>query len=263
MNGIDEAIDAWVRPGADALARVVFFELPVGDVRLPMVVLWLAFGALFFTLRFRFINIRGFGHALRLVRSASRGPGEVTHFQALSTAISGTVGIGNIGGVAVVVSLGGAGAAFWMLVAGMLGMSTKFVECTLGVIYRRENADGSVSGGPMYYLERGLGERGFLRLGRALGVFYAVGIVIGCLGIGNMFQSNQASRTARTIRLLAVPIVLAWVAIAAVTNILVPQLGVIGAARSSGAQCARRTIDHGGAPHRPEYSTSSTPTALP
>ena len=192
MNGIDEAIDAWVRPGADALARVVFFELPVGDVRLPMVVLWLAFGALFFTLRFRFINIRGFGHALRLVRSASRGPGEVTHFQALSTAISGTVGIGNIGGVAVVVSLGGAGAAFWMLVAGMLGMSTKFVECTLGVIYRRENADGSVSGGPMYYLERGLGERGFHRLGRALGVFYAVGIVVGCLGIGNMFQSNQA-----------------------------------------------------------------------
>ena len=192
MNGIDDTIDAWVRPLADGLSSIVFFEVPVGEARLPLVVLWLVAAAVFFTVRFRFINLRGFFHALRLLRSEQHGPGEVSHFQALATAISGTVGIGNIGGVAVAVSLGGPGAAFWMIFAGFLGMSTKFVECTLGVMYRQRNEDGSVSGGPMYYLERGLAERGHPRLGRALGIFYAVGIVVGCLGIGNMFQSNQA-----------------------------------------------------------------------
>ena len=194
MNGIDATINAWVRPLADGLASFVFFEVPIAGAQLPLVVLGLAVGAFYFTFRFRFINIRGFAHALRLLREPADPdhPGELSHFQALSTAISGTVGIGNIGGVAVAISLGGPGAAFWMVLAGILGMSTKFVECTLGVIYRRQNADGSVSGGPMYYLERGLADRGLPKLGRCLGVFYAVGIVIGCLGIGNMFQSNQA-----------------------------------------------------------------------
>jgi AGCS family alanine or glycine:cation symporter len=193
-TGIDAIVEAYMRPLADALAALVFFPLPVAGAEVPLVVLWLVVGALFFTLRFRFISVRGFRHALRLLRSPldPTSHGEVSHFQALSTALSGTVGIGNIGGVAVAVSVGGPGAAFWMIVAGMLAMSTKFVECSLGVIYRRENPDGSVSGGPMYYLERGLGERGWARLGRGLGIFYAVGIVIGCLGIGNMFQSNQA-----------------------------------------------------------------------
>ena len=194
MSGIDATINAWIRPLADALASVVFFKVSIAGAQLPLVVLWLAAGAFYFTLRFRFINIRGFTHALRLVVSSPEPdePGEVSHFQALATAISGTVGIGNIGGVAVAISLGGPGAALWMVLAGVLGMSTKFVECSLGVIYRQENADGSVSGGPMYYLERGLAARGLPRLGRGLGIFYAVGIVIGCLGIGNMFQSNQA-----------------------------------------------------------------------
>ena len=193
MNGVDATIDAWVRPLADALAAVVFFKLPFFGAQLPAVVLWLVIGAVFFTLRFRFVNLTAFGDALRLVRTplTDRHPGEVSHFQALSAAISGTVGIGNIGGVAVAVSLGGPGAAFWMIVAGFLGMSTKFVECTLSVLYRRENDDGSVSGGPMYFLERGLAERGLGDVGRALGRIYAVGIVIGCMGIGNMFQSNQ------------------------------------------------------------------------
>jgi AGCS family alanine or glycine:cation symporter len=193
-EGIDATINAVMRPVADGLAKLVFFEIPLGGAEVPFVVLWLAAGAFYFTFRFRFINVRGFGHALHLLWQAPEHdhPGEVTHFQALSTALSGTVGIGNIGGVAVAISLGGPGAALWMMVAGLLGMSTKFVECTLGVVYRRENPNGSVSGGPMYYLERGLAERGLPRLGRALGVFYAVGIVIGCLGIGNMFQSNQA-----------------------------------------------------------------------
>ncbi len=195
MDGIDAAIDAALRPVADGLAAVVFFTVPLGEAELPLVVLWLVAGAVFFTLRFRFVNLVGFRHALDLVRGrydVRGGAGQVTHFQALATAVSGTVGIGNIGGVAVAISMGGPGAAFWLLVAGFLGMSTKFVECSLGVLFRRENADGSVSGGPMYYLRRGLSERGWPRLGRALGGFYAVGIVVGCLGIGNMFQSNQA-----------------------------------------------------------------------
>ena len=144
MNGIDGVINAWVRPLADALAAFVFFDVHVAGVDLPLVVLWLAGAATFFTLRFRFINVTGFREAVRLLRSSesSDAPGEVSHFQALTTAISGTVGIGNIGGVAVAVSLGGPGAAFWMVAAGVLGMSTKFVECSLGVIYRRHNADG-------------------------------------------------------------------------------------------------------------------------
>ena len=193
MTDIDTIVDAWVRPAADALSSLVFFAVEVGSAKLPLVVLWLVAGAFYFTVRFRFINLRGFVHALRILRRApADGPGEVSHFQALSTAVSGTVGIGNIGGVAIAISLGGPGAAFWLLVAGVLGMSTKFVECTLAVLYRKENPDGSVSGGPMYYLERGFAERGMRRVGRALGVFYAAGIVVGCLGIGNMFQSNQA-----------------------------------------------------------------------
>lgn len=193
MNGVDTAF----RPVADALSSVVFFKLPLAGGEVPFVVLWLVVGAVYFTFRFRFVSLWGFRHAIDLVsgrHTSPGGAGEVSHFQALATAISGTVGIGNIGGVAVAVSVGGPGAAFWLVVAGFLGMSTKFVECSLGVLYRKQNSDGSVSGGPMYYLERGLAERGrvWARFGRGLGLFYAVGIVIGCMGIGNMFQSNQA-----------------------------------------------------------------------
>lgn len=185
-----------VRPLADLLSWLVFFPLPIAGSQAPVVVLWLVAGAVYFTVRFRFIPFWGLRHGLDLVTgragSGGQGSGQLTHFQALSTAISGTVGVGNIGGVAVAISVGGPGAALWMLVAGFLGMSTKFVECSLGVIYREEHADGSVSGGPMYYLSKGLAERGWPRLGRGLGAFYALGILIGCLGIGNMFQSNQA-----------------------------------------------------------------------
>ena len=194
-SGIDEWINQTVQPATDMISSVVFFSLPVFGVQVPIVVAWLVAAAVFFTLYLNFLNLRGFRHAIRLVRgdfSKAGAPGEVTHFQALATAVSGTVGIGNIGGVAVAISAGGPGATFWMIVAGLLAMSTKFVECTLGTMYRRENPDGSVSGGPMYYLERGLADRGKPRLGRAVGRFYALGIVVGCLGIGNMFQSNQA-----------------------------------------------------------------------
>jgi AGCS family alanine or glycine:cation symporter len=193
-------IETIFRPLADLLAGVVFFPINLLGSQAPVVVLWLVVGALYFTVRFRFINLWGIGHGLSLVLGRhqnsggadSNAVGEVSHFQALSTAVSGTVGIGNIGGVAVAISVGGPGAAMWMFIAGLLGMATKFVECSLGVIYREEHEDGSVSGGPMYYLTKGLAERGMPRLGRALGTFYAIGIVIGCLGIGNMFQSNQA-----------------------------------------------------------------------
>ena len=194
MAGLDAAVDAVFAPLAAGLSAVVFFELPVAGVGVPAVVLWLVVAGVFFTGYLGFINVRGFGQAIRLVRGSepSSGDGEVSHFQALATAISGTVGIGNIGGVAVAITLGGAGAAFWLFMAGALGMATKFAECTLGVRYRRVQADGSVSGGPMYYLEHGLAERGVPRLGRVLAWVYALGIVVGCMGIGNMFQSNQA-----------------------------------------------------------------------
>ena len=193
--GIDETINAATAPIASLIGQIVFFKIPVFGAQLPLVVLWLVVGAIFFTIYLGFINLRGFKHAIELVRGDYANPedkGEVSHFQALATAVSGTVGIGNIGGVAVAVTVGGPGATFWLIMAGFLGMSTKFVECTLGVKYRNENPDGSVSGGPMYYLRKGFSERGMEGFGKFMGTFYAVGIFIGALGIGNMFQSNQA-----------------------------------------------------------------------
>jgi len=193
---IDESIDAIIRPLADATSALIFYAPSVFGTQLPLIVVWLIAGGCFFTAYLRLINIRGFGHALRVVsgRYAADGdPGEISQFQALTAAVSGTVGIGNIAGVAVAISLGGPGATFWLIVAGLLGMSTKFAECALGVMYRRRNPDGSISGGPMHYLAQGLAEHGWPRLGRGLGCFYAAAMVAGCLGIGNMFQSNQAA----------------------------------------------------------------------
>ncbi|MEM7082972.1 MAG: alanine/glycine:cation symporter family protein [Pseudomonadota bacterium] len=194
-TGIDDFINRTVQPLTTFVSNVIFFNVSVFGAELPLVVVWLVAGAVFFTLYFGFINILGFRHAVQIVRgdySDSTHPGEISHFQALATAVSGTVGIGNIGGVAVAISVGGPGAALWLIIAGLLGMSTKFVECALGTLYRRENPDGSVSGGPMYYLEHGLSERGLPKFGRFMAKFYALGIVVGCMGIGNMFQSNQA-----------------------------------------------------------------------
>ena len=195
MDTLAASIDAFMAPLASALAAFVFFSVPVFGQQVPLVVAWLAIGALFFTLYLRFINIRGFWLAFRHVRGDFKDPsadGEISHFRALATAISGTVGVGNIGGVAVAISLGGAGAAFWLFVAGFLSMSTKLIECTLGVKYRQVHEDGSVSGGPMYYLDAYFRERDWPRIGKTLGGIYALALVIGCFGIGNMFQSNQA-----------------------------------------------------------------------
>ena len=194
-QGFDQQVESLVRPLANGLSSIVFYKVALFGQPFPLIVLWLAIAAVFFTLYLGFLNLRGFGLALRHVRGHYHNPaanGEISHFQAVATAISGTVGIGNIGGVAVAIGIGGPGAAFWLMVAGFLSMSTKLVECTLGVKYRRINPDGSVSGGPMYYLERYLADRGFARSGKCLGGFYAIALVIGCLGIGNMFQSNQA-----------------------------------------------------------------------
>ena len=195
MN-IDQIIDDAMRPAADWLSGIVLYRVSALGAEIPLIVVWLVAGGLFFTLYFRFINVRGFLHSVSILSGRyadSSAPGELTQFRALTTAVAGTVGIGNMAGVAVAISVGGPGAAFWLAVAGFLGMSTKFTECTLGVLFRRNNPDGSVSGGPMHYLEAGLRQMGWPRLGRGLGIFYALAMVIGCLGIGNMFQSNQAA----------------------------------------------------------------------
>lgn len=193
--GIDDTINETVQPITDALSAFIFYSVPIGSAQVPLIVCWLIFGAFFFTGYLGFINVRGFKHSLDIVSGKFSDPkhdGEISHFQALTAAVSGTVGIGNIAGVAITVSAGGPGAIFWLIVAGLVGMTTKFVECTLGVKYRYVSPDGIVSGGPMYYLRSGLAKRGMGGFGKFLGMFYAISIVIGCLGIGNMFQSNQA-----------------------------------------------------------------------
>jgi AGCS family alanine or glycine:cation symporter len=165
---------------------------------IPLIVVWLVLGAIFFTLRMGFIQLKGARHAIALVRGKYDDPsddsGEVSHFQALVTALSATVGLGNIAGVAIAISMGGPGATFWMILAGFIGMASKFVECTLGVKYRHQKEDGEVFGGPMYYLSRGLAKRGpfFKGLGKVLAITFAILCVGGSLGGGNMFQANQA-----------------------------------------------------------------------
>ncbi|MDN3610774.1 alanine/glycine:cation symporter family protein [Vibrio ostreicida] len=191
----DQIVNTTIAPIAEQLSSFVFYKINLLGYPVPIIVMWLSLAAVFFTLYLSFINLRGLPTAFRLIRGDYTNPnatGEISHFQAVATAISGTVGIGNIGGVAVAISLGGPGATFWLVVAGFLSMSTKLVECTLGVKYRKVNPDGSISGGPMYYLEHYLKSRHYPKLGKCLGGFYALALVVGCLGIGNMFQSNQA-----------------------------------------------------------------------
>jgi len=174
-------------------------EAATGGV--PIIALWLLLGALFFTLRMGFINIRGFRHAIDVVRGQYDNPddeGEVSHFQALASALSATVGLGNIAGVAIAVAMGGPGAIFWMIVAGFLGMSSKFVECTLAQVYRVKRPDGSVLGGPMAYLDKGLSERGMKPLGKVLAVMFAVLCIGGSFGGGNTFQVSQSLGIVRT-----------------------------------------------------------------
>ena len=215
-KGLDQRIDEAFKPISDTITNAVFFE--VFDT--PFVLILLVGSALFFTLYFKFPNIRHFGTAINVVRGKydeveahkaelaelnivdgdvigtindESKEGEVSHFQALATAVSGTVGNGNIAGVALAIALGGPGATFWMIVCGMLGMSTKFVECTLGVQYRDVDENGVVYGGPMYFLKKGLASKGFATLGKVVAVLFAIFCIGGSFGGGNAAQSNQAT----------------------------------------------------------------------
>ncbi len=221
-QGLDDKINDAFMPVAVAWENLVFTSLPLFGLQIPIVLIVLLGGATFFTCYFGFINIRKFPTAIQVVRgkfddlesSPDRNKpdnihvidgdiidtikdeshqGEVNHFQALATAVSGTVGLGNIAMVAVAISIGGPGATFWMIVAGLLGMSSKFVECTLGVAYREIDKNGRVYGGPMYYLSKGLRDRGMQKLGQILSTCFAILCVGASFGGGNAFQSNQAS----------------------------------------------------------------------
>jgi AGCS family alanine or glycine:cation symporter len=195
QSSIDQAISDFVGPIVNPIVSTVFYSVPVFGTQFPLIVGWLVIAALVFTFYFGFIQFRGFGHSVELVRGDYLDPddaGEVTPFQALATALSGTVGLGNIAGVGVAVYLGGPGATFWMILAGLLGMAAKFTECILGVHYRNEYADGTVSGGPMYYLSKGLSEAGQKTFGKVLAVIFAICCIGGALGGGNMFQANQS-----------------------------------------------------------------------
>lgn len=182
-----------VRP----LGKLWFFDLAFfsDSVTLPFIVVWLIAGAVYLTVKMRFINVRGFRHAVNVTMGKydrAEDPGEISHFQALSSALSATVGLGNIAGVALAVTIGGPGAVFWLAIAGLFGMTAKFVECTLAVKYRYIDADGKVLGGPMRYLTLGFAEKGFPRLGKFLGAWFSIMCIGGSLGGGNMFQANQA-----------------------------------------------------------------------
>ena len=203
-KGLDQQIDEAFKPFSDTISNIIFFEI----LGTPFVLILLVGSALFFTIYFGFVNIRRFPTAINVVRgkydeldeghggkkSGGGGDeGEVTHFQALATAVSGTVGNGNIAGVALAIALGGPGATFWMVICGLLGMSSKFVECTLGVQYRDVGEDGTIYGGPMYYISKGLKERGFTTLGKVAAIFFAIFCIGGSFGGGNAAQSNQAT----------------------------------------------------------------------
>lgn len=221
-KGLDQRIDEAFQPVADGFFDFIFFPIYKSDtITIPFVLVLLVGSALFFTIYFKFPNIFHFKTAINVVRGKfddidhpvvepaygdvtpggdsietirdESEEGEVSHFQALATAVSGTVGNGNIAGVALAIALGGPGATFWMIVCGLLGMSTKFVECTLGVQYRDVGEDGTVYGGPMYYISKGLKERGFAMVGKIAAVFFAIFCIGGSFGGGNAAQSNQAT----------------------------------------------------------------------
>ena len=197
-KGLDQRIDEVFKPVSDFFSDIVFFQ--VGGY--PFVIFLLVGSALFFTFYFGFPNIKYFWTSINVVRGkydeveksdSDSKDGEVSHFQALATAVSGTVGNGNIAGVALAIALGGPGATFWMIVCGLLGMSTKFVECTLGVHYRDVDENGVVYGGPMYYISKGLKSKGFVTLGKVAAVLFAIFCIGGSFGGGNAAQSNQAT----------------------------------------------------------------------
>jgi alanine or glycine:cation symporter, AGCS family len=182
------------------IASVFFWNIPV--LNMPLVVAWLLVGATYLTFKMGFVNVRMFRHAIDLVAGKyddEESEGEVTHFQALSAALSATVGLGNIAGVAIAVAMGGPGATFWMILVGLIGMSAKFTECTLGQAYRVRRADGRIMGGAMYYLSDGLAEKGMPRLGKVLAVLFCILCIGGSFGGGNAFQVSQSMNQVQTV----------------------------------------------------------------
>lgn len=193
---LDEKIDEWFGWATGWFVEGVFTDIPINGYPVKAVVIWLALAGIVITLFFKFINLRAFGLALRTVRgqySHLDDPGEISHFQALSAAVSGTVGLGNIAGVAIGIMIGGPGVALWLFLSGFLGMAAKFAECTLGVKYREIDAEGHIHGGAMYYLKKGFAERGFGPLGAFLAGLFAFFCIFASFGGGNVFQVNQAT----------------------------------------------------------------------
>ena len=205
-KGLDDKINEAFKPIANWFEAVILHDFPftasLFGTGIPTIIILLVGGALFFTIYFGFVNVRHFSTSIKTVsgkfdsldkKDDSNTEGEVSHFQALATAVSGTVGNGNIAGVAMAIAIGGPGATFWMILCGLLGMSTKFVECTLGVKYRDVGEDGTVYGGPMYYMTKGLKEIGFEKLGKFLAIVFAFLCIGASFGGGNAAQSNQAA----------------------------------------------------------------------
>jgi AGCS family alanine or glycine:cation symporter len=197
ISGISTTVDTFFNDYLGWFAGLIFTSVPVNGTGFPLIVGWLFIAALIFTFYFGFVQFKQSGLALAIVSGKFSDPnskhdGEVSHFQALTTALSGTVGLGNIAGVGVAVAIGGPGATFWMIMCGLFGMASKFFECTLGVKYRTVLPSGAISGGPMYYLRDAMAERGFGGLGKFLAVGFALMCILGAIGGGNMFQANQA-----------------------------------------------------------------------
>ena len=194
---VDKIMDEKIAPISDAIANIIFFPIPVCGYKVPIIIFWVLLAGIFFTIYFKGISVWGFKHAIDVVSTPSEKHGsdcgDVSSFQALATALSGTIGIGSIAGVAISISIGGPGAAFWIFAGALLGMSIKFVEATLAVKYRRFNLDGSVSGGPMHYIAHGLTRKKMRWLGQPLSVLFAILCIGGGITGGNMIQINQTA----------------------------------------------------------------------
>ena len=195
FNNLDQRIELYFKPLSDYITSFVFGSFSFYETQVPYIVIWLVFASIYFSFYFNFLNVFYFKRAVKVALGRydkPDDPGEVTHFQSFTAAMSGTIGLGNIAGVAVAISIGGPGAMLWMILTAFFGMTLKFVEVSLGHKYRVIHSDGTVSGGAIRYLSDGLGELGYFKLGRFLAIFFAICCIGGSFGGGNMFQANQA-----------------------------------------------------------------------
>ena len=205
-SGFAQAINDAMSPIGDAMSSVIFYTINIFGIAVPLVVLWLFSATIFLTFALKFINLSGFKHAIAILRNPeqSKGPGEVSHFQALTSALSGTVGLGNIASVPIAIMLGGPGAVLWMVLAGFLGMTAKFAECYLAIKYRKVHDDGTVSGGPMYYIELAFTRLKLPNVGKFMAIFFALGTLGGSITI---FHVNQAHAQFTTVTDISAPLI--------------------------------------------------------